>query len=86
MVCRGGKFLCHVWTAIIVHILSPETDNNCSSQISGRENDRRKHFMIDLHERMLPTMFVSVDVSISDIERPYRSSQVNFKVSLLCTD
>ena len=34
----------------IVYILLPETDN-CPSWIS----DRRKHFMINLHERMLPT-------------------------------
>ena len=41
----------------IVHILSPETDN-CPSCISGREreNDRRKYFMINLHERMLPNL------------------------------
>ena len=53
-----------------MHILSPETDN-CPSWISGHsfarnwqlpflnqrkgDNDRRKHFMINLHERMLPT-------------------------------
>ena len=38
----------------IVHILLPETDN-CPPWISG-ENDRRKYFMINLHERMLPTL------------------------------
>ena len=38
-----------------MHILLPETDN-CPSWISGRERmDRRKYFMINLHERMLPT-------------------------------
>ena len=39
----------------IVRILSPETDN-CPSWISGREKDRRKYFMINLHERMLPAL------------------------------
>ena len=34
-----------------MHILSPETDN-CRKG----ENDRRKYFMINLHERMLPTL------------------------------
>ena len=34
----------------IVHILSPETDNSAEGK-----NDRRKYFMINLHERMLPT-------------------------------
>ena len=37
----------------IVHILSPETDNFLNQQKG--ENDRRKYFMINLHERMLPT-------------------------------
>ena len=37
-----------------VLILLPKTDN-CPSWISGRENDRRKYFMINLQERMLPT-------------------------------
>ena len=37
----------------IVHILSPETDNFVN-QRKG-ENDRRKYFMINLQERMLPT-------------------------------
>ena len=42
-----------------MHILSPETDN-CPSWISGwermtGENDGSKYFMINLHERMLPT-------------------------------
>ena len=38
----------------IVHILSPETDNCPLNQRKG-ENDHRKYFMINLHERMLPT-------------------------------
>ena len=33
-----------------VHILSPETDN-CPSQRKG-ENDHRKYFVINLHERL----------------------------------
>ena len=38
-----------------VHILSLVTDNNPSWMISGREeNDRRKYFMINLHESMRP--------------------------------
>ena len=38
-----------------MHILSPETDN-CPSWISGRERMTvEKYFMINLHERMLPT-------------------------------
>ena len=41
----------------IVHILSPEFDNCSSLQRTG-ENDRRKYFMINLHERMLPTSAV----------------------------
>ena len=42
-----------VWP-ILAHILSPEADI-CLSWISGKgENDRRKYFMINLHERMLP--------------------------------
>ena len=44
----------------IVYNLSPETDN-CPSCISGRqgENDRRKYFMINLHERLLLTQLGS---------------------------
>ena len=40
----------------IVHILSPETDRQLPflNQRKG-EKDRRKYFMINLHERMLPT-------------------------------
>ena len=37
-----------------MHILPRETDN-CPAWISGRERMTRKYFMINLHERMLPT-------------------------------
>ena len=36
-----------------MHILSPETDLPILDHRKG-ENDRRKYFMISLHERMLP--------------------------------
>ena len=38
----------------IVHILSPETDLLFLNQQKG-ENDCRKYFTINLHERMIPT-------------------------------
>ena len=42
-------------TMIIVHILLPDTYNTLPSRIC-RENDRRKYFAINLHERMLPVL------------------------------
>ena len=38
-----------------MHILSPETDNCPILNQQKGENDCRKYFMINLHERMLPT-------------------------------
>ena len=53
-----GQALSSKQLTSIVHILSPETDN-CPSWISRREkgeNDCRKYFMINLHEKMLGSL------------------------------
>ena len=38
---------------VLVHILSPETDN-CPSWINGRQNDWRKYSRANLHAKMMP--------------------------------